>query len=263
MPLLPPSSHANSLLKFRKQLLLLEERYYQLWKTMLTFNKLSIELQQLKTTFHKFTLKHIATKPTKPDALPLSATTKLMNEFNAFEQKMTDNASQLHIIKDLRTQNATQKQAHLAEMINKQKYWENNCQKEKHHLQEDIFQQLLKIVDLFVLSLQFQPQHPETVNFLTGMKMTYELFQSFLNSFGIKPMKTQIGQSYNYHHHHAIATVWQAAKPLNTIIEVKQTGYWFGEQPLRLAQVIINQKPPKTPPNQASQKNNPNEKKET
>ncbi len=160
--------------------------------------------------------------------------------FKKLETDIKQTLSNSFITKDYELKLLKTRQYFLADLENQRKMNAINQTSSNFEIKRKIFQEMLKIVDMFVLSLKFEAKNSETQKFLIGMKMVYDMLNDFLNKFDVRLLETKPGQSYDYNLHQALKQINNPKLKTNTIVTIEQNGYLINDQVLRQTKVVIN-----------------------
>ncbi len=139
-----------------------------------------------------------------------------------------------------------EKKRFLAEIDNLRKNYAQRNLENMFYGQQKILTDLIAVLNSFEMSLQFSPQKKETQQFLQGMQIGIDMFYQILKKYGIKKIKTKIGDAYDSEFHEIIAQEFDTQKKEQTIIKITQNGYMLHERLLQPTKVVINKKKPKS-----------------
>ncbi len=102
---------------------------------------------------------------------------------------------------------------------------------------EDLARDLLPVLDNLERAISASlGKAPESL--LDGVKMTANMFRDVLGRFGVNPIES-VGSVFNPEFHEAIATVKDADKAPNTIVEELEKGYMYQDRLLRPSKVVV------------------------
>ncbi len=125
----------------------------------------------------------------------------------------------------------------------------NRTQRERLDLyqraNEDVFLELLPVLDHYEMGLQTAEQHNADKAVLDGFKMVYDQFQNVLNKFNLKPIDA-VGEEFDPHMHEALTHMPSDEYPAEVCSNQIRRGYLFGDKLLRAAQVVVSSGPAQT-----------------
>ena len=125
----------------------------------------------------------------------------------------------------------------------------NRVQRERSELyqraNEDLFLEMLSVLDHFEMGLQTAEQHQTEGAVLDGFKMVYDQFQNVLKKFNLEVIDA-VGETFDPHRHEALTHMPSDEYPEEVCSQQIRKGYLFGEKLLRPAQVVVSSGPAKT-----------------
>lgn len=169
---------------------------------------------------------------------------KTQPDTNQFKKITSDKNKQVKTAKKIDWK--AEKQRLLAEIDNLQKQKQDEMFNHYRFRHEDVFKEMLEIIDALEGSLQFRHSNPETKQFLKGIEITVTKFGKILSDFGVKKITSKVGQQYDPGLHQTLGAEWNSQYDEGTILKVKSDGYLLHERVLRPSKVIINQKSQKS-----------------
>lgn len=112
------------------------------------------------------------------------------------------------------------------------------------HMKEDVFRQLLTILDSFERALAAAQAKPSVDSLMQGMEAVTREYHKLLTTHGVEPIQTE-GVLFNPNLHEAMMAEEREDVPDQAIIAELQRGYRMGERVLRpsLVKVANNSKP--------------------
>ena len=124
-----------------------------------------------------------------------------------------------------------------AELDNFRKRTQREKDELRQHAAEDLIRALLPVLDGFERALKKRaPGVPET--FYQGMELIHRQLSEVLARAGLEPIET-VGQLFDPHYHQAVATVEDASRRDQEIVEEMQRGYMLNHRLLRPAIVKV------------------------
>jgi len=122
----------------------------------------------------------------------------------------------------------------------------NRVQRERielyRHANEELFLELLPVIDHFELGLKTAEEHHAEKAVLDGFRLVYEQFQGVLKKFGVEPIDA-VGEKFDPHRHEALTHMPSDEYPAETCSGQIRRGYMFGDKLLRAAQVVVSSGP--------------------
>ena len=101
---------------------------------------------------------------------------------------------------------------------------------------EQIFFQLLDIVDNFELALQHKDANPQKLK--EGVELIHKLFKDILTKWEVRS-ESAIGQSFDPIKHNAISKVELEDQPAGTVIQELKPAYYYKDRLIRAADVVV------------------------
>lgn len=106
---------------------------------------------------------------------------------------------------------------------------------------ENIFRDMLPIIDDFERALSSIAQTEENASLREGVELIYNKFMNFLSQNGVKPIETENAE-FNVEFHEAITTIPAPEASLKgKIIDCTTKGYMLNEKVLRFAKVVVGE----------------------
>jgi len=108
------------------------------------------------------------------------------------------------------------------------------------HAQNDVIIDFLTPIDQLETALSYaEAQSEEVKHWAIGFEMILNHFKEVLDTKGIKPIDSSVGQPFNPHYHHVTEIVETNDHPPGTIIKETLRGYVCGDKALRAANVVV------------------------
>ena len=122
----------------------------------------------------------------------------------------------------------------------------NRTQRERLELyqraNEDLFLELLPVLDHYEMGLQTAEQHESDKAVLDGFKMVFDQFRNVLKKFKVEPIDA-VGETFDPHRHEALTHMPSEEYPAEICSNQVRRGYLFGDKLLRAAQVVVSSGP--------------------
>lgn len=125
-----------------------------------------------------------------------------------------------------------------ADFENFRRRQEEEQKRRLQHLKEDLFRQLLGILDHFERTLQAAQSKPSVESLMQGMEMVTREYHKLLNMHGIEPIQTE-GVLFNPNLHEAMMAEERDDVPDQAIVAELQRGYKMGDRVLRPSLVKV------------------------
>lgn len=137
-----------------------------------------------------------------------------------------------------------------ADFENFRRRQEEEKKRQLQHMKEDLFRQLLGILDGFERALAAAQAKPSVESLLQGMEGVTKDYRKLLQTHGVEPILTE-GVLFDPNLHEAMMAEEREDVPDQAIVAELQRGYRMGERVLRpsLVKVANNPKPPTEAPN--------------
>ncbi len=108
---------------------------------------------------------------------------------------------------------------------------------------ENLLRDILPVIDNLERAVEHaKNEEKDNEGLLEGVEMTLVQFQQTLNKFGVTPIAAE-GQTFDPACHEAMGQMVDGSVPVNTVVQVMQTGYHLNERLLRPAMVMIAKAP--------------------
>jgi len=104
---------------------------------------------------------------------------------------------------------------------------------------EDLFRELLSVLDHFEMGLKTAEEHHTDPAVLDGFRMVYDQFQKVLEKFNLTPIDA-VGEAFDPHKHEALTHQPSEEYPEGVCSHQVRRGYMFGDKLLRAAQVVVS-----------------------
>ena len=127
-----------------------------------------------------------------------------------------------------------------AEMINTVRRKEEENNRLLKYASEDVFIDLLQVVDNFERALSTSSENEEIKNYQKGFNMIHDGLINLLNKYEVKEIEA-LGKEFDPSIHQAVMTDHVEDKKENEVIEVLQKGYTYKDKIIRPAMVKVNQ----------------------
>ena len=127
-----------------------------------------------------------------------------------------------------------------AEMINTVRRKEEENNRLLKYASEDVFIDILQIVDNFERALSVNSDNDDVKNYQKGFNMIYNGLVNLLNKYEVKEIEA-LGKEFDPSIHQAVMTDHIEGKNENEVIEVLQKGYTYKDKVIRPAMVKVNQ----------------------
>ena len=127
-----------------------------------------------------------------------------------------------------------------AEMINTIRRKEEETSRIMKYASEDIFKELIGVVDNFERALSVQSDNADIINYQKGFNMIYQGLQNILTKNEVKEIEC-LGHEFDPNKENAVMTDHVEDKKENEVLEVLQKGYTYKDKVIRPAMVKVNQ----------------------
>lgn len=119
--------------------------------------------------------------------------------------------------------------------------YRKRCVKEREefcrYANRGLLEELLPVIDNFEMGMMMAGQDTSSMIYI-GMSMVQKQLNDFLNSQGVEPIPTEVGQAFDHNIHEAIQSE-PSDQPEGTILRVLRRGYNLKGRLLRPANVIV------------------------
>lgn len=113
--------------------------------------------------------------------------------------------------------------------------------KDRKYANQDFFQELIGILDVFDKAVSIKTDDPKLQNYLIGFTMVNNQLGQTLENYGVKKIKA-IGEKFDPMYHSAIETIETDEVEPGVIIEEVMTGYTYKDRILRPSMVKVSAK---------------------
>lgn len=110
----------------------------------------------------------------------------------------------------------------------------------RKYVLEGFLYELLSVVDNIQRAVGVSSENHKFSSLLDGVNIVEKQFLELLKAHGAVPLKTNIGEKFDPHLHHAMSNEPSKEYPVDTIIKVFQQGYQIGNRILRPAMVVVS-----------------------
>jgi molecular chaperone GrpE len=107
---------------------------------------------------------------------------------------------------------------------------------------EDLFLELLPVLDHYEMGLQTAEQHQAEGAVVDGFKLVYDQFQHVLKKFNLTAIDA-VGELFDPHKHEALTHMPSNEFEAGVCSNQVRRGYMFGDKLLRAAQVVVSSGP--------------------
>ena len=166
---------------------------------------------------------------------PVAAETSL-------QQRVNDLEEQLHSAK---TSAEEEKERYLrvaAEVDNKRRRLAEEAERKIERVKMEMARGVLRALDNLERALDAIPENGKPSSLRDGIELTLKEFGRVLEEHGLQRVGA-LGECFDPALHEAMAVRHDPGKAENEILEVHRPGYCLGEQLVRPAQVVVNQRP--------------------
>jgi molecular chaperone GrpE len=126
-----------------------------------------------------------------------------------------------------------------AEMDNFRKRMERTYGDRLHSAKKELLRKLLGVKDNLERAVQYGSAAQDGEGVLEGVKLTQYQLDQILQSEGVQAIDA-MGKEFDPRYEEAIQSVNDPSVPDHTVIQVVRTGYTYGDEVLRPAQVIVS-----------------------
>jgi len=132
----------------------------------------------------------------------------------------------------------------LADFKNYKMRQNEEMKKLKEFAGKDVFLNLLPVIDNFERAMGVEVNDNNVDSIKKGIEMIYKQFMSVLEKEGLKPFSS-IGEKFDPYKHEAIEVVEDENREEGIVVDEIERGYYYKNELLRPAKVIISKKPSK------------------
>ena len=157
------------------------------------------------------------------------------------KEKISKEAEELAILKNHNQELIDKNLRLMAEIQNLQRRYSEELNRLSKRDGEKFIKEFLPVIDNFerALCVDEESLNTDTLNFLTGFKMTYANMIQSLNALGVKEIEC-MNKEFDPNTMEAVLTDHVDDFPKNTVTDVLQKGYMYNEILIRPAMVKVN-----------------------
>ena len=111
--------------------------------------------------------------------------------------------------------------------------------KDRKYANQDFFQELIGILDVFDKAVSVKTDDPKLQNYLIGFTMVNNQLGQILENYGVKKIKA-MGEKFDPMYHSAIETIATDEYEPGIVIEEVMTGYTYKDRILRPSMVKVS-----------------------
>lgn len=111
--------------------------------------------------------------------------------------------------------------------------------KDRKYANQDFFQELIGILDVFDKAVSVKTDDPKLQNYLIGFTMVNNQLGQILENYGVKKIKS-MGEKFDPMYHSAIETIATDECEPGIVIEEIMTGYTYKDRILRPSMVKVS-----------------------
>lgn len=111
--------------------------------------------------------------------------------------------------------------------------------KDRKYANQDFFQELIGILDVFDKAVSVKTDDPKLQNYLIGFTMVNNQLGQILENYGVKKIKS-MGEKFDPMYHSAIETIATDEYEPGIVIEEVMTGYTYKDRILRPSMVKVS-----------------------
>ncbi len=163
-------------------------------------------------------------------------------EFSKLKDKLEQSENELNALREELAEKEESLEGYLdqtrrikAEFMNYKKRVAKTASRDKERGARELAADLLVILDNLERALA-----SEEVD-LEGIDLINREFYNILKKWGLKKMEVS-GKIFDHNYHHAISYINDEESKDNTVVEVIEPGYFWKEEVLRPAKVVVNKK---------------------
>ena len=113
--------------------------------------------------------------------------------------------------------------------------------KDRKYANQDFFQELIDILDVFDKAVSVKTDDPKLQNYLIGFNMVNMQLNQILENYGVKKIKS-VGEKFDPMYHSAIETIETDEVEPGIVMEEVMTGYTYKDRILRASMVRVSAK---------------------
>lgn len=113
--------------------------------------------------------------------------------------------------------------------------------KDRKYANQDFFQELIDILDVFDKAVSVKTDDPKLQNYLIGFNMVNTQLNQILENYGVKKIKA-VGEKFDPMYHSAIETIETDEVEPGIVMEEVMTGYIYKDRILRASMVRVSAK---------------------
>jgi len=157
------------------------------------------------------------------------------------KEKHSKEAEELQVLKNHNQELIDKNLRLMAEIQNLQRRYSEELNRLAKRDGEKFIKEFLPVIDNFerALCVDEESLNTDTLNFLTGFKMTYANMIQSLNTLGVKEIEC-LNKEFDPNTMEAVLTDNIDDFPKNTVTDVLQKGYMYNEILIRPAMVKVN-----------------------
>ncbi len=157
------------------------------------------------------------------------------------KEKLSKEAEELVVLKNHNQELIDKNLRLMAEIQNLQRRYSEELNRLAKRDGEKFIKEFLPVIDNFerALCVDEESLNTDTLNFLTGFKMTYANMIQSLNALGVKEIEC-INKEFDPNTMEAVLTDHIDDFPVNTVTDVLQKGYMYNDVLIRPAMVKVN-----------------------
>jgi len=125
-----------------------------------------------------------------------------------------------------------------ADLENTKKRLARNAAQEVESEKEKLLLEVLPVADGLDLALMHTPREGGDRSILQGIDLVRDILNQFFSKYDVKAIDS-LGKPFDPRIHEAIGVMPHPKFPPNTVVNVEQKGYLYGEKLLRAAQVVV------------------------
>ena len=111
--------------------------------------------------------------------------------------------------------------------------------KDRKYANQDFFQELIDILDVFDKAVSVKTDDPKLQNYLIGFNMVNMQLNQILENYGVKKIKS-VGEKFDPMYHSAIETIETDEVEPGIVMEEVMTGYTYKDRILRPSMVKVS-----------------------
>lgn len=110
----------------------------------------------------------------------------------------------------------------------------------RKYVLEDFLCKLLNVIDNIQRAIGVSREDHKFNSLMDGISIVEKQFLDLLKAQGVESIKTNIGDKFDPHLHHAVSHESSKEYPADAITKVLQIGYKIGDRVLRPAMVVVS-----------------------